>query len=173
MGVDGHPFPRPSTPSRPRALAAAGGKESPDSPPARAPSPALANRLVSGYHGVGDDMGGYHTSMARAHTLPAPARGSWRPASCLPQRQRHYLYDGLGSTRQLLDASQNVTDTYSYEAFGHLKGTTGRITVHSGRCEAHGTSRQLRSISRLRGGTECGTYAAGYDKEEPRHACLD
>ena len=41
--------------------------------------------------------------------------GSWR----------HYLYDGLGSTRQLLDASQNVTDTYSYEAFGTSKGATG------------------------------------------------
>jgi len=36
-----------------------------------------------------------------------------------------YLYDGLGSTRQLLDASQNVTDTYQYEAFGNLMASTG------------------------------------------------
>jgi RHS repeat-associated protein len=40
---------------------------------------------------------------------------------------RHYLYDGLGSTRQLLDASQNVTDTYAYEAFGNLKGSSGSM----------------------------------------------
>jgi RHS repeat-associated protein len=38
---------------------------------------------------------------------------------------RHYLYDGLGSTRQLLDANQTVTDTYTYEAFGTSKGSTG------------------------------------------------
>jgi len=38
---------------------------------------------------------------------------------------RYYLYDGLGSTRQLLDLSQNVTDTYTYEAFGNLVGSTG------------------------------------------------
>jgi len=38
---------------------------------------------------------------------------------------RFYLYDGLGSTRQLLDSSQAVTDTYSYEAFGNSMGSTG------------------------------------------------
>jgi len=37
----------------------------------------------------------------------------------------HFLYDGLGSARQLLDASQNVTDTYQYEAFGNLLASTG------------------------------------------------
>jgi len=36
-----------------------------------------------------------------------------------------YLYDGLGSTRQVLDGSQTVTDTYSYEAFGNLTSSTG------------------------------------------------
>jgi len=40
-------------------------------------------------------------------------------------QNRFYLYDGLGSTRQLLDASQTVTDTYLYEAFGNVMGTTG------------------------------------------------
>jgi RHS repeat-associated protein len=40
-------------------------------------------------------------------------------------QNRFYLYDGLGSTRQLLDASQTVTDTYTYEAFGNLMGSTG------------------------------------------------
>jgi len=39
--------------------------------------------------------------------------------------RRHYLYDGLGSTRQLLNDSQTVTDTYSYEAFGNLTASTG------------------------------------------------
>jgi RHS repeat-associated protein len=38
---------------------------------------------------------------------------------------RHFLYDGLGSTRQLLDESQAVTDTYQYEAFGNLMGSSG------------------------------------------------
>jgi len=43
--------------------------------------------------------------------------GSWR----------YYMYDGLGSTRQLmLHASPyTVTDTYQYEAFGNLMGSTG------------------------------------------------
>ena len=43
--------------------------------------------------------------------------GSWR----------YYLYDGLGSTRQLmLHASPyTVTDTYQYEAFGNLTASTG------------------------------------------------
>jgi len=40
---------------------------------------------------------------------------------------RYHLYDGLGSTRQLmLHASPyTVTDTYSYEAFGDLLSSTG------------------------------------------------
>jgi RHS repeat-associated protein len=32
---------------------------------------------------------------------------------------RYFLYDGLGSTRQLLNSNQDVTDTYVYEAFGN------------------------------------------------------
>jgi len=39
--------------------------------------------------------------------------------------RRHYLYDGLGSTRQLVNDAQNTTDTYSYEAFGNLMSSTG------------------------------------------------
>jgi RHS repeat-associated protein len=38
---------------------------------------------------------------------------------------RHPLFDGLGSTRQLLDDNQAVTDTYTYEAFGNLMGSSG------------------------------------------------
>jgi RHS repeat-associated protein len=39
---------------------------------------------------------------------------------------RHPLYDGLGSTRQLIKQSdQTVTDTYQYEAFGNLLASTG------------------------------------------------
>jgi RHS repeat-associated protein len=39
---------------------------------------------------------------------------------------RHPLYDGLGSTRQLIKQSdQTVTDTYQYEAFGNLLSSTG------------------------------------------------
>jgi len=38
---------------------------------------------------------------------------------------RFYLYDRLGSTRQLLNDAQTTTDTYSYEAFGNLMASTG------------------------------------------------
>ena len=34
----------------------------------------------------------------------------------------HLLYDGHGSTRQLVDSSENVTATYSYDAYGNLLG---------------------------------------------------
>lgn len=36
-----------------------------------------------------------------------------------------YQYDGLGSTRVLTDATGSVTDTYNYEAYGNLAGSTG------------------------------------------------
>jgi RHS repeat-associated protein len=39
---------------------------------------------------------------------------------------RYHMYDGLGSTRQLmLHSDQSITDTYSYEAFGNLMSRTG------------------------------------------------
>ncbi len=37
----------------------------------------------------------------------------------------YYLYDGLGSTRQLVNASGTVTDSYGYSAFGELASHTG------------------------------------------------
>jgi RHS repeat-associated protein len=36
-----------------------------------------------------------------------------------------YLYDGHLSTRQLTDAAQAVTDSYTFDAFGNLVGRTG------------------------------------------------
>ncbi|MHC1684232.1 MAG: RHS repeat domain-containing protein [Clostridiaceae bacterium] len=42
----------------------------------------------------------------------------------------YYLYDGKGSTRTLTDQLGNVTDTYTYDAFGQLMNTTG-TTVNS------------------------------------------
>ena len=36
-----------------------------------------------------------------------------------------YNRDGLGSTTSLTNASQTVTDTYSYDAFGNLINSTG------------------------------------------------
>jgi RHS repeat-associated protein len=36
-----------------------------------------------------------------------------------------YLVDGLGSTTALANVNGNVTDTYSYEAFGELEGQSG------------------------------------------------
>jgi RHS repeat-associated protein len=39
-----------------------------------------------------------------------------------------YLYDGLGSTRKLIDSNQNVTDSYSYEAFGDITSSSGSTT---------------------------------------------
>jgi len=37
----------------------------------------------------------------------------------------YYLYDGLGSTRQLVSTTGAVTDTYGYSAFGELASHTG------------------------------------------------
>jgi RHS repeat-associated protein len=36
-----------------------------------------------------------------------------------------YAFDGLGSTRQLTNNNESVTDTYSYDAFGNLLSSTG------------------------------------------------
>ncbi len=37
----------------------------------------------------------------------------------------YYQYDGLGSTRALSDASGTLTDTYQYDAYGMLLGSSG------------------------------------------------
>jgi len=37
----------------------------------------------------------------------------------------YYLYDGLGSTRQLVNTSGTVTDSYGYSAFGEMAADTG------------------------------------------------
>jgi RHS repeat-associated protein len=37
----------------------------------------------------------------------------------------YYHYDGLGSTRALTDSSEQLTDSYTYEAFGNLTRVTG------------------------------------------------
>jgi len=37
----------------------------------------------------------------------------------------YYLYDGLGSVRQVTNSSKDVTDSYIYEAFGALVASTG------------------------------------------------
>jgi hypothetical protein len=37
----------------------------------------------------------------------------------------YYLQDGLGSTAQLADTTGAVTDSYTYDAFGALRTTTG------------------------------------------------
>jgi RHS repeat-associated protein len=37
----------------------------------------------------------------------------------------YYLYDGLGSTRQLTDSTGNVTVSYTYDSFGNLIDSTG------------------------------------------------
>ena len=37
----------------------------------------------------------------------------------------YYLYDGLGSTRQIVNTSGGVTDTWGYSAFGEMASHTG------------------------------------------------
>ena len=39
----------------------------------------------------------------------------------------YYLVDGLGSTRGLTDGAGNVTNTYSYDAFGNLIASAGNV----------------------------------------------
>lgn len=36
-----------------------------------------------------------------------------------------YLCDGLGSTRQLTDSSENVTVSYIYDGFGNVVASSG------------------------------------------------
>jgi RHS repeat-associated protein len=38
---------------------------------------------------------------------------------------RFFLSDGLGSTDRLTDSSANITDSYTYQAFGSVKASTG------------------------------------------------
>jgi len=40
----------------------------------------------------------------------------------------YYHFDGQGSTRQMTDASQNVTDSARYSAFGEVLGISGSTT---------------------------------------------
>ena len=40
----------------------------------------------------------------------------------------YYIYDGLGSTRQLVNTSGGITDTWGYSAFGELASHTGTTT---------------------------------------------
>jgi len=78
--------------------------------------------------------GGIH-SLRSGQALPTTAKYVWEGNgyyspliySMLGGAWRYHLYDGLGSTRQLmLHASPyTVTDTYSYEAFGNLLSSTG------------------------------------------------
>jgi RHS repeat-associated protein len=47
-------------------------------------------------------------------------------------QSRYYHYDGLGSTRQLTDATGQVTDSYLYDASGNTMQSTGtsRVPYH-------------------------------------------
>ena len=42
-----------------------------------------------------------------------------------PEGTRWFVYDGLGSTRALMDDAGTLTDEYTYEAFGSLIHRTG------------------------------------------------
>jgi len=49
----------------------------------------------------------------------------------------YYLQDGQGSTRTLTNNTGNVTDTYSYSAFGELQNQTGTTVnpyLYTGQC---------------------------------------
>ncbi len=37
----------------------------------------------------------------------------------------YFLYDGLGSTTELLDEAGDVTDAYAYDVFGAVRASTG------------------------------------------------
>jgi RHS repeat-associated protein len=42
--------------------------------------------------------------------------------------QSYYIKDGLGSTRALANSTANVTDTYTFDAYGNLATSTGSTT---------------------------------------------
>jgi len=40
----------------------------------------------------------------------------------------YYLFDGLGSVKEMVDSSENTQNSYSYEAFGQIKSSTENVT---------------------------------------------
>ena len=51
---------------------------------------------------------------------------------CFPKSQNSsshfYTYDGLGSTKALTDANQNIQNTTKYDAWGNILQSSGTIT---------------------------------------------
>jgi len=98
----------------------------------------VAAQRVQPYDGVrpvleGTMSGDIH-SLRSGQALPTTAKYVWEGDSyydplvysLIGGTCRYHMYDGLGSTRQLmLHSDQSITDTYSYEAFGNLMASTG------------------------------------------------
>lgn len=63
-----------------------------------------------------DESGALLVSYAYGDDLISQNRGG---------EERHFHYDGQMSTRQLTDSDGNVTDTYTYDAFGNILDRTG------------------------------------------------
>ncbi|KYC37632.1 hypothetical protein WA1_39915 [Scytonema hofmannii PCC 7110] len=63
-----------------------------------------------------DSSGNLKTSYLYGHDLISQTKDG---------QQSFYLVDGLGSTRVLTDGQASITDTYTYDAFGKLIGSSG------------------------------------------------
>jgi YD repeat-containing protein len=71
----------------------------------------------------------------------------------------YYGYDAHGDVRFLMDGTGKVTDTYDYDAFGNVVGSTG-TTANVYRCTGRGDGTVLHegAVLRFGGGAvpECG-----------------
>ena len=63
-----------------------------------------------------DENGSLKTLYTRGDELISQERGG---------EKHYYLYDGFDSVRMLTDDEGNVTDTYTFDAFGNLTESTG------------------------------------------------
>ncbi|UCH36240.1 MAG: RHS repeat-associated core domain-containing protein [Armatimonadota bacterium] len=91
----------------------------------RLPSSRLGTTYitVTKYVWTGDS---YHDPLLYAYVGSAWRHYSARHAALRSGSNEPLVYDGPGSTRQLINhTDQSVTDTYEYEAFGNLLGSTG------------------------------------------------
>lgn len=76
----------------------------------------LSDNVLAEYDDAGDPIAQYTNEPGQFGELVSQHRGGDTST---------YHYDGLGNTRQLTDENQNVTDEYTFSAFGEEVAKTG------------------------------------------------
>ena len=76
----------------------------------------------TGYAQVLEEFDGGSPTPVMSYTIGDDVISQTKGTSPLPLTS-YLLYDGHGSTRQLADATANITAQYSFDAYGHMLGT--------------------------------------------------